>query len=150
MKIGDVVKNSSSVLEMHGKDERRDVGNLESNFKGHLREIQGEKCEEVLRQLVDKITEQGKKLGKKIDVRELKIYKKLISEFLGEATGNSRRFSKQSFLDRRGRHRTYSIVKNINGELELLTEEVLKVEKDNIGILKRLEDIRGMILDIIM
>lgn len=150
MKIGDITNNSSAFSGMHGIDERKITGSTESNFKGQLREIQNEKCEENLRSLVNQIIEQGKKLGKKVDVRELKIYKKLISEFLDESLNSSRRFSKQSFLDRRGRHRTYSVVKKINEELEFLTQEVLKEEKDNIGILKRLEDIRGLLLDIVM
>lgn len=150
LKIGDVINNSSTVSGMIGKEERKAAGIADSSFKGQLREIQSDKCEENLRQLVHQIVEQGKKLGSKVDVRELKIYKRLISEFLDEALSNSRRFSKQSFLDRRGRHRTYSVVKNINDELELLTQDVLKEEKDNIGILQRLEDIRGMLLDIVM
>lgn len=87
-------------------------------------------------------------MGKKVDIRELKIYKNLISEFLDEAVNNSHKFSKESFLDRRERYKVYATVKKINSSLEELTKQVLSDEKNNIGILKNIEDIRGLILDI--
>ncbi|NLH97362.1 MAG: YaaR family protein, partial [Clostridiaceae bacterium] len=65
------------------------------------------------------------------------------------AVGKSKKFSKRSLLDRRGRHRGFAIVRTINEELERLTEDVLNGEKDNLGLLRRLEDIRGLILDLL-
>jgi uncharacterized protein YaaR (DUF327 family) len=38
----------------------------------------------------------------------------------------------------------------VNEELEDLTKEVLKEEKDNLKILRSMEDIRGLLLDIVM
>lgn len=150
MKIGDALKNLSVISEVHGKDEKRVAENGESSFKSQLKRIEDGRYEERLKNLVSQINEQGEKLGKKIDIKELRIYKKLISEFLDEALSNSRRFTKQNFIDRRGRHRIYAVVKKINEELELLTQDILKAEKDNIAILKRIDDIRGLIMDIFM
>ena len=53
-------------------------------------------------------------------------------------------------MDRRGRHRIYSTVKKINKNLEELTQEILKSEKDHLKILAKIEDIRGLILDIFL
>ena len=53
-------------------------------------------------------------------------------------------------MDRRGRHRLYATVKKINESLEELTKEILNNEKDHLKILGRIEDIRGMVLDIIL
>ena len=80
----------------------------------------------------------------------MRIYRKLISEFLDVAVGNSKKFSKKSLLDRRGRHKVYAVIKNINTELDLLTQDVMSGEKDNISLLQRLDDIRGLILDLFM
>lgn len=100
--------------------------------------------------MVADITQQGEKLSKKVDIRELKIYKELISEFLEEAVNGSRKFSKRSMLDRRGRHKVYAIIKQVNQELEDLTKDVLSAEKDHISVLKRLDDIRGLIMDLFL
>jgi len=105
---------------------------------------------ERLRAKAGEIAAQGEKLADKVDIRELRAYKKLISEFMDEAVGNSRKFSKHSFLDRRGRHKVYAIIKKVNEELDELTREVLSGEKDRLKILNKLEDIKGLILDIMM
>jgi uncharacterized protein len=150
MKVSDNLGKSSGIVGTAGKDERRVSENKEVSFQNQLKRVEGENHEERIRQLVDRIIEQGEKLGKKIDIRDLKIYKNLITEFLNEAVNNSRKFSKESFLDRRGRYKVYATVKKINGELDQLTEDVLKEEKDHIKILQRLDDIRGLIMDLTM
>ena len=120
------------------------------DFLGVIKGVEERNIVEKLKRLANDIVEQGKKLSDKVDIRELRIYKKMISDFLDEAVENSLKFSKQSFLDRRGRHKVYAVIKKVNEELDELTKEVLSGEKDRIMILKRLDDIKGLILDIIM
>ena len=121
-----------------------------SSFNSQLAKFSGDQQQEILQQMANKIIEQGERFSKKIDIAELKAYKKMVSEFLGEAVTNSSKFSKESFLDRRGRHRVYATVQKVNTKLEELTQEVLKNEKDNLILLNAIEDIRGMVLDIIL
>lgn len=148
MKVRDILNRGPNVSEIGERDSCKASDLNRASFKGQIRKVESENYEERIRRLVSQIIKQGEKLGERVDIRELKIYKRLISEFLGEAVGNSLKFSKQSFLDRRGRHRVYAVIKKINKELELLTEDVLKNEKDNIRILQRLDDIKGLILDL--
>jgi uncharacterized protein YaaR (DUF327 family) len=150
LKIGETPGNPSGRIGAQEKNAQRAAEGNEACFRSRLNQVECSNHEDKLNELISKITVQGQKLGEKIDIRELKIYKKLIAEFLGEAIKNTNKFSKQSFLDRRGRHRVYAIVKKINNELELLTRDILNGEKDKIRILQRLDDIRGLVLDIIM
>ncbi len=148
MKVNEALNNSSNIIGIAGKEDKKVVEGREPAFHGQLKRIEGQNHEDRIKELAAKIFEQGEKLGKKIDIRELKIYKRLISEFLDEAVNKSRKFSKESFLDRRGRYRAYANVKKINAELDKLTEEVLKQEQDNINVLRRIDDIRGLIMDL--
>lgn len=150
MKVREALNNPSNVTGSSSKDDRKTADTREVSFQGQLKKVESENYEQRLRDLVDRISEQGEKLGRKADIRELKIYKNLISEFLDQAVGNSHKFSKKNLLDRRGRHKVYAVIKKVNEELEQLTTEVLAAEKDNIGVLKRLDDIRGLILDLIL
>jgi uncharacterized protein YaaR (DUF327 family) len=150
MKVTETTSKPSGLFGVSGKDEKKFSDTKETVFQSKLRQVEGRNMEDRIQELVEQITMQGEKLGKKVDIRELKVYKKLISEFLNEAVNNSQKFSKESFLDRRGRHRVYATVKKINAELDKLTEEVLKEESDNIKVLGSLEDIRGLILDLVM
>jgi len=122
----------------------------ETMFSSHMDRQFSESQDEELKKKALEIEKQGKRLASHIDVSELKAYKKLVMEFLSEAVRGSSRFSKDSFLDRRGRHRVFATIKIVNEKLDELTREVLKSEKNNLAILGRIEDIRGLILDLIL
>lgn len=110
--------------------------------------IKNDELQEKLSNLMKDIEEQGEKLAKHMDIRDMKRYRKLVKEFMNEVTANSHEFSRENFLDRKGRHRVYGIVKEVDKSLDELAEELLKDEKDNLAILGKIDDIRGMLLDI--
>ena len=100
--------------------------------------------------LVNEISEQGKKISKRTDIRDMKRYRELVKSFLSEVVYRSHKFSRENFLDRRGRHRVYGIIRLIDENLDELAEELLKEEKDNLAILTRVGEIEGLLLDILM
>lgn len=99
--------------------------------------------------LVGEISEFGKKITKKADIRDMKHYRGLIKDFLNEVVYRSHSFSRENFLDRKGRHRVYGIIRLIDGNLDELAKELLKDEKDNLRILNLVGDIEGLLLDIL-
>ena len=78
----------------------------------------------------------------------MKKYRSTIKEFMNEIVSRSHEFSRENFLDRRGRHRVYGIVRQVDKTLDELATELLKEEKDNLAILGKIDDIRGLLLDI--
>ena len=110
--------------------------------------IEEKDLQEKLGNMMQEITEQGEKIAKHMDIRDMKRYRNLVKEFMNEVTANSHTFSRENFLDRRGRHRVYGIVKEVDKSLDDLAQELLKDEKDNLAILNKIDDIRGMLLDI--
>ena len=75
-------------------------------------------------------------------------YLALIMDFLYEIVNRSHKFSRENFLDRRGRHRVYGIVRLVDEKLDELAQELMKEEKDKIAILAKVGEIRGLLLDI--
>lgn len=150
MKINESTNSNTNVSNIASNEAKKTLEGRETSFQGQLRKVDARSYEERLNELVKQILEQGEKLGRKTDIKELRAYKKLISQFMDEAVNGSHKFSKQNLLDRRGRHKVYALIKKINGEVDQLTKDVLSEEKDNIRILQRLDDIRGMILDLTM
>lgn len=150
MKVRDSLNNPSGMSGLPVRDDVKIMPGRSSDFRSQLAKAENSNYQQRMEKLVNDIVKQGETLSKRIDVRELRIYRKLISEFLDTAIGNSKKFSRQSLLDRRGRHKVYAIIKNINAELDLLTQDVINGEKDNISLLQRLDDIRGLILDLFM
>ena len=104
---------------------------------------------ERLSVMMQEITMQGEKLGKHMDVRDMKHYRRLIQEFMNEIVNRSHKFSRENFLDRRGRHRVYGMIKRLNVVLDELAGELIKEEKDTLAILSKVDEIRGLLLDII-
>ncbi len=99
--------------------------------------------------VMEEITQQGEKLGKRMDIRDMKKYRALIRDFLNEVVTRSHKFSRENFLDKRGRHRVYGIVKLVDQTLDELASELLKDEKDHLVVLGKIDEIRGLLLDII-
>lgn len=114
-----------------------------------LSSIEENELQAHLTLMMEEITQQGDKLSRKMDIRDMKQYRKLIKEFMNEIAANSHKFSRENFLDRKGRHRVYGIIKKINQTLDELADELLQEEKDHILILSKIDEIRGLLLDII-
>ena len=104
--------------------------------------------QEKLNGLRKEIDKQGKKLSEHMDVRDMKKYRSLVKEFMNEVVNRSHKFSRENFLDRRGRHRVYGIVRLVDKNLDELAEELVKDEKDHINILNKVDEIRGLLIDI--
>ena len=100
------------------------------------------------RNMMQEITEQGEKIAKHMDIRDMKKYRELVKGFLNEVVNRSHKFSRENFLDRRGRHRVYGIVKMVDENLDNLARELVKDEKDHLAIVGAIDDIRGLLLDI--
>jgi hypothetical protein len=99
--------------------------------------------------MMQDIIQQGDKLGKHMDIRDMKHYRQLIKNFMNEIVSRSHQFSRENFLDRRGRHRVYGMIKLVDQNLDELAEELLKDEKDHIAILNKIDEIKGLLLDIL-
>lgn len=113
-----------------------------------LSHIEEGELQDSLTKMIERITEQGNKLSEHMDIRDMKVYRAMISEFMNEIVSNSHKFSRENFLDRRGRHRVYGIVRLVNDKVDELAKELLKVEKDKIDILDRIGEIQGLLLDL--
>ena len=121
-----------------------------SEFQFSLNKAENDALMDKLHALIDDITVQGKKLADHMDIKDMKKYRSLITEFMNEVVSNSHEFSRENFLDRRGRHRVYGIVKLVNKDLDDIAQELLKSEKNHIAILDKTDEIRGLLLDIII
>ncbi|KUO76793.1 MAG: hypothetical protein APF77_21230 [Clostridia bacterium BRH_c25] len=151
MKISDIKNHPSSITSTIAREDRRsDITSDRSSFGDTLKKTEEQDLTSRLNRLMHDIEKQGEHLAKSMDIKELKNYKKLISEFMNEVVNNSLKFSKQSSFDRRGRHKVYALVRKVNAKVEELSREFLKEEKDNIKILESIGTIKGMLFDMYM
>ena len=103
---------------------------------------------ERLNLMMEEIVMQGDKIVKRMDVRDMRRYRTLIKEFMNEIVNRSHKFSRENVLDRRGRHRGYGIIRLVDEKLDELAQELVSEECDKIAILAKVDEIRGLLLDI--
>ena len=120
------------------------------DFSFTLKRLSDEGLAARLQTLMGEITVQGKRVAEHVDFGELKRYRSLITDFINEVVTHSHEFSRENYLDRRGRHHVYGIVRLVNEELDELAQEVLKNEKDHLTILEKIDEIQGLLLDLMV
>ncbi|MBE5901256.1 MAG: DUF327 family protein [Lachnospiraceae bacterium] len=137
------------LLSTPALSETQKVDKADGTFKFTLAsQIEEADLQQKVDGLLKDITTQGNLIAKHMDIRDMKKYRGLVKEFLNEIVYRSHKFSRENFLDRKGRHRVYGIVRLIDENLDALAEELIKDEKDHLAILARIGDIQGLLLDI--
>ncbi len=121
-------------------------GTFKFSLASQIGEIQ---LQERVNALLTDITTQGAALSKHMDIRDMKQYRDLIKDFMNEVVYRSHKFSRENFLDRRGRHRVYGIIRRVDETLDELAQELMKDERDHLKILEKIGEIRGLLLDIL-
>lgn len=142
MKISEILTNPNPEIN-------RTTQSSNDTFKFMLvSNIAEQELQQKIGGLMSQIDEQGKKISKKKDIQDMRRYRELIKELLNEVIYRSHEFSRENFLDRRGRHRVYGIIRLVDKNLDELAEELMKDEQDNISILSKIGEIQGLLLDI--
>ncbi|MCL1843148.1 MAG: YaaR family protein [Defluviitaleaceae bacterium] len=123
---------------------------VQEDFRFTLNRLSDEGLADRLQGLIGEISVQGKRVAQHMDFAELKLYRSLITDFINEVVTHSHEFSRENFLDRRGRHHVYGIVRLVNQDLDELAQELLSKEKDRLSILDKIDEIHGLLLDMIV
>lgn len=118
-------------------DNTSKVSSGDDSFKFTLiSNIEEKDLQQKLRTMMEDINEQGEKIARHMDIKDMRRYRELVKGFLNEVVSRSHEFSRENFLDRRGRHRVYGIVKLVDKNLDDLAGELVKDEKDHIAIVR--------------
>ncbi len=149
MKIQDLSSLNNMIRTSTGV-EQRVQGPKVSTFQQEMSQLTRANCEQKLGEMGKAILEQGRLVGRRCDLLELKRYKEMVAEFMYEAVRFAYEFKKQSTLDARGRHKIYALIKRINQKLEELTQQMLSGEADNLMVMAAIDELRGMLLDLYM
>lgn len=139
----------NEAAQIQNIENKQQVNNTDDSFKFTLiSNIEEKDLKDKLQTMMEDINAQGEKIAKHMDIKDMRKYRELVKGFLNEIVSRSHEFSRENFLDRRGRHRVYGIVKLVDKNLDDLANELVKEEKDHIAIVSRIDDIRGLLLDI--
>ncbi|MGE5604662.1 MAG: YaaR family protein [Bacteroidota bacterium] len=126
------------------------INSKQTAFSDTLRETDNDRrrqaCDELLRQ-IDSVSDILKKAPTPNGIKK---YRRLVASFIREAINQTYELNEETHWDRSGNRKSYLTVRNINQALEELTDEVMNREKKQIDLVAKLDEIRGMLLDLYM
>jgi len=150
IKVSKINQPDSGVVPARSAESRGTRESEASTFKRTLTDMSQELREARILEMKDAIDEQGKKLGERADVKEFEKYRRLIREFLDEIVSNGYTFSREDAYASRGRHRYIATVKVVNEKLDELGKAVISEHADQIDLVHKIDDIRGLLLDMML
>ncbi|NLB88922.1 MAG: YaaR family protein [Syntrophomonadaceae bacterium] len=103
------------------------------------------KMQELLAE-IDKVNE---RLRKSLTINDLMFYKKLVKDFLKEASEQAFLVNQQRARSRRGRSILITI-KTIDSEVEQMIDDFLRNKTEPTEVLEQLDKIRGMLVDLMI
>jgi uncharacterized protein YaaR (DUF327 family) len=128
----DMKVNNAIMPNVSDVASKKEVSN-DTDFKFTLlSKIEEGELQSKLDGMIKGITTQGDKIAKHMDIKDMKKYREMVKDFMNEIVTHSHKFSRENFLDKRGRHRVYGIVKLVDKNLDDLAQELLKEEKNHL------------------
>lgn len=149
MKIGNMTTKGPSISLSRSSEEER-VRDMDTDFGTELRNQEEAVTTEQLDKLLRQIDEQGARLSKTPTYDELKSYRTLIKNFVGEAVNHMYELHTQAGWDRMGRQKVYTTVRKIDKRLEEMAEKIRLGQASQLDIVASHDAIRGMIVDLYM
>ena len=98
--------------------------------------------------LLSQVDEAGKKLISERNMASLSEYREAVKDFMKKSLTDSYRLKEENRWDRRGNRRAFCIVEKVNKALEDLTTTVLENHEEVIGLMAKLDEIRGLLIDL--
>lgn len=127
------------------KTEDRKVVSSKKQFSQSFNQARDRKSQEELKKMADDIKKRGNRLVLTKTYADVKIYKKLIKEYLESVL----RYMYDTKKDISFWQTQYFVtVDTVDGKLEELTKAILGDEKENIDVAATIDDIEGLIVDI--
>ena len=150
MKIKAASAGLKIIDEEYLVERKRKFSSGQQSFERQFNSAGQEQYEQNMAELAKRIEEQGARLTKKKDICEMQRYRVLVSELLNEVVSHAYEFRKENIFDTKGRRKVYATIIKINEKLEEMAKNILSGNKDTIKVISNIDDIRGLIFDMLL
>lgn len=123
---------------------------VSETHRGFLDELQEMKAgSSDLQAALAAVDEHGRRLRQCPTQQNLQRYKAVVRKFLQDTVGTLYEIKQDAFFDREGRRRAFITVKRVDQSLEELTRMFFAKEVSSLALAQRLDEIRGMLVDLL-
>lgn len=118
-----------------------------NDFSGVLSKTQNIQRQE-LQTFLGRLETQGKKLAQSLSIGDLKDFRSMVKTFLRSTFGQSRSMHEESSSDSYGRPKVMTRITKIDQALEELGQQLLDRQAKPLEVLTKIDEIRGLIIDL--
>ncbi|WP_010632692.1 YaaR family protein [Sporolactobacillus vineae] len=122
------------------------AANPPMSFERTLAERREAADADVLRALLGKVDDQAERIAAIRTIHEVQAYKKCVQAFLEEAVRSGLKTEQSRSWQRGGARQT--LVRTINQKLIQLTNDLLDRNRNELDLLQRLDEIRGLLINL--
>jgi uncharacterized protein YaaR (DUF327 family) len=126
----------------------RERGTEIPSFQQVLQDKQVSLSENRLKTLLNRIEQQGDRLGRSRSLQDLMEYKQTIQSFLQEVVDNGVKLEEHRGYQPNGREKRLTIIKQVNSQLLDLSEQVLNEQAPSVDLLKKMGEIKGLLVNL--
>jgi uncharacterized protein YaaR (DUF327 family) len=125
-------------------------GNAGNSFREHLGGQLKEDYKNRIKALLDELAALSDELLVRVDMRAFERYISQMRELLAEIVRNAYVLSNEEVMDGSGRQRIFSTVAVIDEKLDALALDVLNESSDRLDYLVKVDEIRGLVMDLLL
>lgn len=126
-------------------------GNSSGNaFREHIGHQLKEEYRKHFNDLLDELTELADTILGRIDLSLFERYRGQLKELLSEALKNAYVLSPEYVTDTNGRQRVFATISIIDARIDDLAKDILSENSDKLDYLSRVDEIRGLITDMLL
>ena len=118
------------------------------SFADVLQKHDERRTQEELQRKLEEIRQQGERLTRNMTLRELVLYRQMVKSFLEDTLRRGVGLKVTQGWDRRGRSKRYKIVEQIDALLVSMGEELLQTEEGRLELLRKVGEIRGLLINL--
>jgi hypothetical protein len=119
-----------------------------ASFQRIMNSYSKELTQDHLHQLLQDIDQQGTQLSEKPTFNELRKYKNLVKQFMGELTKKGMGLYQTESWDPYGGNKTLKTVQVLDRKLMELTDHVLNQQNAGLSLLERIGEIKGLLINL--
>lgn len=121
-----------------------------STFSSYMLKSQSKLQLESLNQMMTRLETQGQILAKQRTLENLRDYKKMVKQFIGEAINFGLQLSEKQSFHPNGNMKSHQLVEIIDQKLLELHDEVINNEEQGIEVLRLVGEIKGLLINLYM
>lgn len=117
-------------------------------FEADLMSKHEEYSQARMKELLQDIDRLAKRMATNLNINDIMLYRRMIKDFLREATSRAFRVRQQRGGLRRHGRSVLVTIEEVDKEVEAMLEELINSQGKGVDILETLDKIRGMLVDL--